>query len=150
MKTLATEDIIEIKGNHFSFITCKTVSMTFLVGEKSAVLRQILIKVEHHKIEASWLRPTFLCIYNKLISHLSSPTSAHHTNIFSMFARLIGKLTHRTLAEPLDISIIGDIGDKIPSIIRGCHGTNGSNSKHDKEGKVPVRSSWLTRFVATK
>ena len=107
--------------------------MTFLVGEKSAILRQILIKVEHHKIEASWFL-MFFCIYNKLISHLSSPTGAHHTNIFSMFARLIGKLTHRTLAKPLDISIIGDIGDKIPSIIRGCHGTHG-NAKHDKEGE---------------
>ena len=145
MKTLATEDIIEIKGNHFSFITCKTISMTFLVGEKSAILRQILIKVEHHKIEASWFL-MFFCIYNKLISHLSSPTGAHHTNIFSMVTRLIGKLTHRTLAKPLDISIIGDIGDKIPSIIRGCHGTNGSSSKQG-EGRCP--SSWLMRFVVT-
>ena len=109
--------------------------MTFLVGEKSAILRQILIKVEHHKIEASWLRLTFFCAYNKLISHLSSLTGAHHTNIFSMVTRLIGKLTHRTLAEALDISVISDIGDKIPSIIRGRHGTNGSNNKHDKEGE---------------
>ena len=109
--------------------------MTFLVGEKSAILRQILIKVEHHKIEASWLRLTFFCAYNKLISHLSSLTGAHHNNKFSTFARLIGELAHRTLAELLDISVIGGVGDKIPSIIRGRHGTNGSNSKHDKEGE---------------
>ena len=93
-----------------------------------------MIKVEHHKIEASWLL-VFFCIYNKLVSHLSSPTGAHHTNKFSMVTRLIGELIHRTLTEPLDISVIGDVGDKIPSIIRGRHGTNGSNSKHDKEGE---------------
>ena len=120
--------------------------MTFLVGEKSAILRQILIKVEHNKIEASWLRLTFFCAYNKLISHFSSLTGAHHNNKFSTFARSIGELAHRTLVELLDISVIGDVGDKIPSIIRGCHGTNGSSSKQG-EGRCP--SSWLMRFVVT-